>query len=269
MLALSVALMAEAKPLIHHFHLREEPNIKGYRIWKNHEMLLILTGSGKLFSAAASSYLLGRYPEISLFVNMGIAGHASLAVGSLILASKIIDSQENKSFYPTMIIDPPCRTMTVTTLPKPSKEYREETCFDMEASGFFLASSKFLPSECIHCLKIISDNATSSHFLVHEKIVSDMILAQSGLIETILKQMQGATERRQPIRTESLYLEQWHFTCSQKEKLADILYRIEALKPKETNEGFSHCKNAQEFLSLLEEKAKKLPIFCGIKKPVS
>jgi hypothetical protein len=168
-----------------------------------------------------------------------------------------------------MTIDSPYQTMTVTTLAKPSKEYREETLFDMEAAGFFMAASKFLSPECIHCVKIISDSGSFPHFLIREKQITDMIFAQCPSLESLLGHLKRAALESHPPPSSDRYLEQWHFTHSEKEKLSDILYRIEALQPQEADPDFSHCKSAQEVLSLLEEKAKKLPIFCGIKKPVS
>jgi adenosylhomocysteine nucleosidase len=271
MMALSVALMAEAKPLIQSFHLKEQPQTKGYRIWENQEMLLIVTGVGKLSSAAATSFLLGKHSEISFFVNIGIAGHATLPLGSLLLANKIIDASEGKSFYPTLLLHAPCETLCVTTLAKPSKEYREDSCFDTESSGFFQAASKFLSPECIQVIKIISDNLSSSHLMVSEKKVSERISSLEGEIHNLLSLLRKSTQEpaipHKPIPSD--YLEKWHFTHSEKEKLQDILYRIEALQPKKDNEDFSHCKTAEELLARLEEKAKKLPIFCPIKKPVS
>ncbi len=266
MLALVVALMAEARPLIDYFHLKEVMGIKGYRIWKKEEMLLILSGTGKLFSAAATSFLLGKYPEITQMVNVGICGHAHLSLGSLIMANKIIDSSENRSFYPTMIISPPCTTLTVICLLKPSQEYREESCFDMESAGFFPAASKFLPAECIQVLKVISDNATS-HLPPREKMVSSFISAQCSSLEKIFFDLKSVTHTLlQTTPDASRYLEQWHFTHAEKEKLADILYRIDVLRPKEEHTELLGCKTAADFLLRLEEKAKKLPLFLSRKK---
>jgi hypothetical protein len=44
------------------------------------------------------------------------------------------------------------------TLSQPSEDYREDTLFDMEASGFMYSTLRFSSAELTQCIKIVSDN---------------------------------------------------------------------------------------------------------------
>ena len=101
MLCLVVALAAEARPLLAP-HRLQGVNGHPYRICAGEQTHLIVSGIGKVAAAAATAYLralIGDTP--AAWLNIGIAGHGSQAVGTPLLAHKVVDAASGKPFYPT------------------------------------------------------------------------------------------------------------------------------------------------------------------------
>ena len=101
MLCLVVALAAEARPLLASHRLQ---GVSGhpYRICAGEQTHLIVSGIGKVAAAAATAYLralIGDTP--AAWLNIGIAGHGNQAVGTALLAHKVVDAASGKPFYPT------------------------------------------------------------------------------------------------------------------------------------------------------------------------
>ena len=99
MLCLVVALAAEARPLLAPHRLR---GVSGhpYRICAGEQTHLIVSGVGKVAAAAATAYLralIGDAP--AAWLNIGIAGHGSQAVGTALLA-QVVDIASGKPFTP-------------------------------------------------------------------------------------------------------------------------------------------------------------------------
>ena len=161
MLCLVVALAAEARPLLAFHRLR---GVSGhpYRICAGEQTHLIVSGVGKVAAAAATAYLralIGDAP--AAWLNIGIAGHGSQAVGTALLAHKVVDIASGKLFYPTFTASPPCRTTLLHTIDR-VQPATGDAAYDMEASGFCEAAQRFATSERVHCLKVVSDNPQSS-----------------------------------------------------------------------------------------------------------
>ena len=132
-----------------------------YRICAGDQTHLIVSGIGKVAAAAATAYLralIGDTP--AAWLNIGIAGHGSQAVGTALLAHKVVDATSGKSFYPTFTASPLCCTTLLHTVDL-AQPAASDAAYDMEASGFCEAAQRFATSERIHCLKIVSDNPQS------------------------------------------------------------------------------------------------------------
>ena len=162
MLCLVVALAAEARPLLASYRLQ---GVSGhpYRICADEQTHLIVSGIGKVAAAAATAYLralIGDTP--AAWLNIGIAGHGSQAVGTPLLAHKVVDVASGKPFYPTFTAPPPCRTTLLHTVDHAQPPVGD-AAYDMEASGFCEAAQRFATSERIHCLKVVSDNPQSPY----------------------------------------------------------------------------------------------------------
>lgn len=164
-LNLVVALPAEARPLVDRFKLKRLAVRHPYTIYLDDSTALIVTGIGKLSSAMAVSYLAGLSASLaqprspSVWLNVGIAGHATESIGSRYLAHTIYDEESAESWHPTFAFHVKQPLARVHTVGHPVEDYLDEaTLYDMEAAGFYRAARRLTTRELIHCYKIVSDN---------------------------------------------------------------------------------------------------------------
>ena len=77
------ALAAEAKPIASWFNLRRMLPERGFPVYRNQHVALVVAGVGKTNAAAATAYLYARSgcPADAIWVNVGVAGHPSLFRG--------------------------------------------------------------------------------------------------------------------------------------------------------------------------------------------
>jgi len=197
MIAIITALMAEARPIIDHFHLdhHQEPNT--VRVWKNHRMLVAVTGTGKIRAAACASALCTHFgDQIEAVINVGLAGAAFQSKkGEIFLVNQIVDHHSQAAYYPEMLIqtdlkEKELRTFdhTVTRRHLHDDQTGWNGLVDMEASGFFGASLMFLPATRISCLKIVSDFLENLHF--SKKKASGLVKNRLDSITLYIRQVE-------------------------------------------------------------------------------
>ena len=259
MIVISCALYSEAKPIIEHFKLKQIEN-RSYKIFKNEKFILIVTGIGKVEAAGAVGYIFGKFDNILSFLNVGIAGHSHLEVGSFVLAHKISDNK--RSIYPLILFDFEGISKQLITQDEIEKKYESDSLYDLEAYSALKTASKFLPFELVHSVKIISDNKDVDSSTVSEKEVSSLISKNLLEIEKILKKLQEISDEYLSLTSKvgfSPIFDKWHFSQTEKYKLGEILTKIHALNPKAEilDEHFKKCEKGQDVLDLLKEKLKK------------
>lgn len=231
MIFIVCALACEAKSLISHFRLQRMKNSTPFPIYKNSSMSLIVTGVGKIQTAAAIGYLQGLMENHlhSVWLNVGIAGHASMTLGTGILAHQILDFSSGRCFYPTFVIDRPVKTATVWTVDKPEILYHEDAVYDMEASAFWNAASRFSTAELIHSYKVISDNRHSGSSFLTKEQVEELIQKHLFSIDIFLHSLQkisdALTALEIPEKSFAPFLNKWHFTNTQQFQLKRLLQR--------------------------------------------
>ncbi len=160
MLIWITALHCEAKPVIDFYRLKKSPAHRGFDLYQNDDMCLVVSGIGKTSAAAATAWvaaLLPSYTSIA-WINLGIAGAAIQDIGSAFWIHKITSESPRQHYFPVPTFTTGFDSSACTTLDEASNEYHPETLFDMEASGFFSTATRFSSAEFIHCLKIVSDN---------------------------------------------------------------------------------------------------------------
>ena len=179
-----VAHSLEAKPLIALFNLEKVTDHTAFPIYKNDKGIsLVLSGMGKAAATDASNYLGTRLePElISAWLNIGIAGHRSAAIGTGLLASKITEKATGDVFYPGMLISG-YDSLPVITVDEIEKEYDEDVAYEMEASGFYRAAQALSSSEFVQTFKIISDNRDNHVDQINLQNIPGMIERQGSRI---------------------------------------------------------------------------------------
>jgi adenosylhomocysteine nucleosidase len=223
------ALPCEAKPLIEHFDLKKDVSVQPFAVHLNHDICLTVTGLGKSAMAAGVAYTQALFAKVEhpVIMNIGIAGHKDHPLGDLFLIDKIIDSDSQKSYYPSLIFTPPCPTGSIQTSSKPLLNYDHSHLCDMEASAFYETAMRFSSSELILCLKVISDNQLSSVENIQPKQVAALIAAHLATYESLLALTATKAElitTREP-RLFEMLIQRFCFTVNERMQLKNRLFR--------------------------------------------
>lgn len=164
MIYIATAMYYEAEPFIKRLNLKKEPGCRYFNVFRNNEYTLIITGVGKIKSAAAVSFLISEYKvnKRDFLVNVGCCGISDFGIekGTAFLCNKIVDGASKRAFYPEMIFEHGFREGCVITndyIQKKDGALKEGYLFDMEASSIFEASTIFLKTHQIGVIKIVSD----------------------------------------------------------------------------------------------------------------
>ncbi len=161
-----IALAAEARPLLDRWkftQLESTPFPLYYCEQQNY--FLVVSGMGKVRSAAATSYLASKVNPLraqatppAIWINFGTCGHHNYPLGQGLLVHKIIDISNGNNYYPLRL--PYSASATIECHATSQREYPQEgDIIDMESAGFFPTACLFSPNELVHLYKVVSDNA--------------------------------------------------------------------------------------------------------------
>ncbi len=265
MLHIVTALPCEAKPLIQYYRLNGRQAENGFRIYENEQIRLIIAGIGKSAAAAACGYLQAMTAkEKHIWLNLGIAGHASLDIGEGVIANKVIDAASAKQWYPAMPFKSPCKTVQLITVDQPESEYQGDFAYDMEASGFYVTACRFNSSELVHVFKVISDNHANPAQQVSAALAEEIISAQLDSVDALIQQLLKLNALLMPQQATpeiEQFQQHWHFTVSQQHQLNRLLQRWQARSIEPLNiYHYRLEKNSKAVLLLLERRIDKLPL---------
>ncbi|MFO7603618.1 MAG: hypothetical protein R6X06_07365 [Gammaproteobacteria bacterium] len=254
---IAVALACEARPLIEHFGLKRQTQA-AYPVYQGGHIQLIVAGVGQLNAATAVGYLAGLTQHPAAWLNIGIAGHKTHAIGALYLAHKITRQQDSHSWYPAFTFKPGIATASLTSFSQPVTDYEDDVLHDMEAAGFYPAASRFSSVEFVHCLKVVSDNAEHPDHKLDKHWVSQQIAAQLKPLSGFITKLHTDLARWHEITAvPSLYdelLQHWHFSTYQQHQLQQLLKRWSTCHADEEwcAADMAKLKNSREILRYLE-----------------
>ena len=268
MLHLICALPCEARPLIDCHDLRHVPQADIFKCYAGRDggMSLTISHPGKINAAAAVSYTYTLFNSLpsDVWLNIGIAGHRSYAIGQPALAHRIEDAGSGLCWYPQFVFKPACGTQNLMTLDKPSTEY-EETMIDMEAAGFYATASRFGTAELIHVLKIISDNATHPAGKPDAQVISGLIAGQLHTINNCIGSLRAISAElaaaQQPPPFFSDCLERLHFTEYERNILLRLLQRWHLLCPgRHPLVDIPQLKRGKDLIRFLENELARVTV---------
>jgi len=223
------ALHCEAKPVIDFYRLKKSHEDNAFDYYRGHEMACIISGTGKVASAAACAWIASRHQHAAsiAWINLGIAGAAEHEIGALFSLNQVIDGDDGQRYYPAPATTAKLAGSACMTLSQASENYSEEYLFDMEASGFMYSSLRFSTAELIKSFKIVSDNRTIK-IGKNRQQVSDLVQQHIALID---QQAQNLCALNEEIGQLSIAQESWqqltaltHFSQTQKNRLR-VLWR--------------------------------------------
>ncbi len=176
MINLVVALQSEARPFIDYFRLQRHDHTRGQSVYLRDHLRLVVTGIGKHAARRACEYLhaLGG-SSLHGWLNVGIAGHRDLAVGTGVRATRIIDDANGDVWHPSPLVPIPGIAKTICTLDAPESDYPLDQVYDMEASAYFGVAAGFGAGALVQCYKIIADNRISGIGAINPPMVTALL----------------------------------------------------------------------------------------------
>lgn len=171
-LLITCALPAEAATIVRELELRKEERPGFLEFWKHpaEPLYLAVSGIGKLEMAAATAAALSGldsplFRTRALNVGMAAADTATSPPGCPYQVLKVTDASTGREYFPDLLPDLALPGAFLRTLDKPLRYLPQlpsapapPVLFDMEASGFWQGCRRFLPSDAIHALKVVSDS---------------------------------------------------------------------------------------------------------------
>ncbi|MFT4565004.1 MAG: adenosylhomocysteine nucleosidase [Gammaproteobacteria bacterium] len=254
-----VALPSEARPIIEHLSLRHERTVGGIKLYQFENVFLVVSGIGKTASAMAVGFLAAMAdPEDQhIWLNVGIAGHASLPIGTSIIAHTVTDHTTGRSLYPSIVFNLPCEGHPVRCFDEPSTDYPFAAICDMESAAFFAAASRFADIEFIQILKIVSDNSEGDMRALDRDTIVSLVKGRLEILDATLGALVALDAKHRPERIcpplEEL-TSKWRFTVTQQVQLRDAACRWALLRPQSSWPPMDHlrtCSRANEVLACL------------------
>jgi adenosylhomocysteine nucleosidase len=220
------ALHCEAKPVIDYYRLKKSPQLHAFEVYRGEDMTCIVSGTGKLASAAACAWLAAVETANSpAWINLGIAGAAEHDIGRAFVLDKIVDDDTGQSYFPAPVVPTGLPASACLTLSKPGYDYHEDSLFDMEASGYISSALRFSSAELVQSIKIVSDNRLQQTGRDSARV--------SGLIATQMESVVGLADGLLAIQREQSALipppEDWrqlmslaHFSQTEQNRLRKL-----------------------------------------------
>lgn len=186
-----IALPMEAKSIIRHFNL-ELLSTSPFKVYANskRDIRLVISGIGKVSAGAATAHLasVSGTDSATSWLNVGVAGHKSLPIGSIVAAHKITDVGSGQSWSLDHNLDPKIQTKPILTFDKETHNYPDDEVCEMESAGFYKSAIRFTSHKLVHCLKIISDNKqkTEINYGDVEKLIQQNMVTIKSVVRQIL-----------------------------------------------------------------------------------
>ena len=254
------AMHCEAKPVIDFYRLKKSHDDNAFDLYRGDNMACIISGIGKLASAAASAWIAARHDDAAsiVWINLGIAGAATDEPGEIFALNQVIDADTGQRYYPAPGADSRIPGRACLTLSQPSEDYHENYLFDMEASGFMHSTLRFSSAELTQSVKIVSDNQRYQSGKDRPRISA--LIHQH--IEAIDQQATSLIALNQGIAALAIPAESWlqltalaHFSQTQKNRLR-VLWRYlikRGLDSELLLQKLSACNSSKAIIETLEQ----------------
>lgn len=180
MLYFATALYEEAAPFIQYYSLKQDTSLLPFEIFKNENVLLLVTKPGALRAAIALSHLFTLFPpeKNDFFLSVGTAACAAehIAVGSPFLIHKITDAVTRRTQHPELLFTSPFPEAALTTVPTVLTELPDSSTeavqaaftenafptapllYDMEGFAIYETAAAYFDTHQFALLRIVSDH---------------------------------------------------------------------------------------------------------------
>ncbi len=188
MIYIITALDAEAKPLCDYYRLKRDLSLP-FTLYRNEQMVLLVSGMGKTNALMAVSALLGWWVPGSgdIMINIGICGAPSAyTIGEGLLIHQIRDGE--RRYYPDILYTHPLCESSLVSVDEP-QAMPYEYPVDMESSAVFQAASRFFKLHQMAFMKIVSDHFTPEK--VTKEGAMDLIRSHTDTLDGVIQALQS------------------------------------------------------------------------------
>tara|TARA_B100000927_G_scaffold95423_2_gene76978 strand:- start:9573 stop:10430 length:858 start_codon:yes stop_codon:yes gene_type:complete len=264
-----VALRPEAQALIDRFGLVSKKNSSdAFPVWVSEDggMEVIVSGPGRVLSAAATGYLGGQTqgpPRCFGWINFGIAGSGKSDYGRSFIGNRICAAHSANAFYPPLVL-PKTKAIDrrgIQTVDSPTTNYpKDGTLVEMEAAGFYPVASRLASSEFCQVLKVVSDDPFNDINSINKSQVINHChnaLDESSPWLDAFKALLGEEARRtaDPEGFAEL-VSSYHFSVTQQLQLRRLLQQRQALGIRNVR-TYRHGSDGNDCLRELREELKR------------
>lgn len=160
MLIWMCALHCEAKPVIDFYRLKKSTAKQSFDLYSNSDMICIVSGPGANKMTEATHWAAKHCSnQTNLnWINLGIAGHKDLNLGSTILITKATQANNQGSITTSPPRQQLFEVAEIISQPAENTDYHDHALFDMETYDFLKTVTLYSAVEDCQCLKVISDN---------------------------------------------------------------------------------------------------------------
>ncbi|MFW5890746.1 MAG: hypothetical protein ACOCUI_00850 [bacterium] len=200
MIFLCFALKLEADPFIDLFNLKKVHGADKVRVYKNEDVIAVITGTGIINAAEGLSYLFSRYykDKNDVFINIGIAGGSKKdKLGDIFIINKIVGIN-NDEYFLDINTHPFKEGVLKTILRKDiNSHYNQDELLDLEGEAYYRVAQKYFFQNNIHIIKIVSDYNQDRKLNV--EFVKNLIENNLELIIKYINKLRLSNEDLKPI----------------------------------------------------------------------
>lgn len=274
MLYIVMAFYAEAAPLIEAMQLKRSKEETVYDTFQdeNRDVVLILTGVGKLQAAVAVSHICTKYRLGKEDFLLHIGSAAGAEIGNVYVINRIQDKETKHFYYPDVLFRHELPECGVVTVGRPLDDgVPEGGClYDMEAVGVYQGCVPYLGQHQMAFLKVASDAGEAAGMTAEKlrEIIGKRVPDILQVVETIRIFMESQ-KSEQPDDEELRWRKQLYedMRCSetmrlQTEQLLRYLWlagvEYHALIEEDYHGAKLPCKDRREGKKYLERLKKQL-----------
>jgi hypothetical protein len=232
-----VALDAEAGPIRARHGLTKAVHGGPFVVFHDPEARnwLVVSGIGSALAAGATAFLAERSaaPQWAIWLNVGVAGHATAPLGSVHFAHTVVDVPSGRTTYATIAVEVPIPGCALHTVPRPETVYPDPVLYDMEGSGFYAVARRLSTAELVHSVKVVSDNRATPVERFSAARVKTLVEAGLDAVGDFHQRLisLSATERARltPPRCYGVLVDRHPLSATQRHQLANHLRRWWAL----------------------------------------
>ena len=259
------ALNCEAKPWVDYFGLKKQCDAP-FRLYSKEgiDVEIAISGIGSLAMATAVGWIGALTARPRIWLNLGVAGHATLPIGAICRVHSAINAADLSKYFPPLVAKWRGENSAIACVNAPSNSYVEDAMIDMESYAFFKAASLFSASEVVQAIKVVSDNQEQGFEELNAAKISALMLPHVEQVNKYISALKGISPVREIEHPWSILINP-RCTHSQRLQLEDLFKKACVLGLHEQLEALgldsqTSVKSSIERLkALLERSAPNLP----------